>query len=58
MFKLADEFYMPFISLFTEHKNKKLLDIKKLVYAITTKDKALTIRTFDRVTKQLENIDF
>ena len=58
MFKLADEFYMPFISLFTEHENKKLLDIKKLVYAVTTKDKALTIRTFDRVTKQLENIDF
>lgn len=58
MFKLSDEFYMPFVCLFTNIKNKILIDTKKLVYAVTTKDKNLTARTFDSVTKQLENIDF
>ena len=58
MFKLSDEFYMPFVCLFTNIKNKILIDTKKLVYAVTTKDKNLTVRTFDSVTKQLENIDF
>ena len=58
MFKLADEFYMPFIELFTTHKNTKLLDTKNLVYALTTSDTGMQARTFDDVTKQLKNIDF
>ena len=58
MFKLADEFYMPFIELFTNHKNTKLLDTKNLVYALNTNDTGIQARTFDNVTKQLKNIDF
>ena len=58
MFKLADEFYTPFVELFTAHKNTKLLDTKKLVYTLTTSDTGIQVRTFDDVTKELKNIDF
>ena len=58
MFELADEFYMPFVELFTAHKNTKLLDIKNPIYAVTTTNTGIQARAFDNVTKQLENIDF
>ncbi len=58
MFALADEFYLPLISLFSEKKDQKFIETKNLVYAITTRDKCITTRIFDNVTKEIKNIDF
>ncbi len=58
MFEFADEFYVPLVSLFTNIKNKKLLKTKDLIYSITSKEKGISAKTFNSVTKQLKNIDF
>ena len=53
MFKFSDEFYMPFVGLFTNIKNKKLLNTKKLIYAIKNENNNLKLRTFCNKTKKL-----
>ena len=53
MFKFSDEFYMPFVGLFTNIKNKKFLNTKKLIYAIKNENNNLKLRTFCNKTKKL-----
>lgn len=56
LFKLTEEFFAPYISLFTNHKNQKFINEKNLIYAITTKDNSIICRTFDKAKKKINNV--
>lgn len=58
LFELADAFYEPYISLFTNKENKIFFDSKHKVYAVKKSTKGLEIRTFDEAKKTIKNIDF
>ena len=55
LFALADEFYEPYVTLFTDLKNKKFFETKQIVYAITTTQNGLNIRTFDKNKTEIQN---
>ena len=55
MFKFADEFYAPFVGLFTNIKDKNLIMEKNLIYAITTTKQGLNIRTYNKQSKKIIN---
>ncbi len=56
MFRLAEEFYMPYISLFTDKSDKQFIkpDRNSLIYAVKTENNKLITRVFDG--KQIKNI--
>lgn len=58
LFELADAFYEPYISLFTNKENKIFFDSKHKVYAVKKSTKGIEIRTFDEAKKTIKNIDF
>ncbi len=58
LFRLAEEFYNPHLSLFTNIKDKKLVETKNIIYSIQSKKKGIQIRTFDECKKMIESIDF
>lgn len=55
LFRLADEFYEPYITLFTNKENKKLIKTEDIVYAVTTAQNKLNIRTFNTETQEIIN---
>ncbi len=59
LYRIAEEFYEPFISVFSNFPNKKFFnnsDKNKLIYAIKTENKRLLTRYYDRETKEIKNI--
>lgn len=61
LFRLAEEFYMPYLTLFTDKENKKFLDIKEsqLVYSVKIEqDKNISGRIFDFKSKEIKNITY
>jgi len=57
LFQLAEEFYSPYISLFTNHKKINFFKEKdKLVYAVKTENEKLLFRTFDTEKNEISNI--
>ena len=57
LFKLAEEFYQPYMPLFTNKKDKIFIEHNnnELIYAVKTEDKKLIKRTFDLKKKIIEN---
>ena len=59
LFRLAEEFYMPYISLFTNKENKIFYKPKKdyLIYAITREgDTRLNYRIYDTYKEEIKNV--
>lgn len=57
IFKITEEVYSPYISLFTNHKNQKFINEKNLVYAIKTQGNSIIYRTFDNIENKINNIE-
>lgn len=58
LFKLAEEFYAPFVTLFTNKKDMKFADIdnNSLIYAIALNRENLNIRTYNFKQKSINNV--
>ncbi|MCD7780919.1 MAG: hypothetical protein LUH05_09650, partial [Candidatus Gastranaerophilales bacterium] len=59
LYRLAEEFYEPYICLFSNHKNKIFLKNKndnQLVYSIKSDNNKLLARCYDRKTQEIKNI--
>ncbi len=56
LFRLADEFYIPYVPLFTSHKDKTFFNAEnKLIYALTLDEKKLKIKTYDMKENKISN---
>ena len=57
LFKIAEEFYCPYISLFTNYQDTVFFENRtELVYAVKTEDNKLVFRTFDLDKKEIHNL--
>ena len=58
LFRMAEEYYSPYIMLFTEHKNCIFAETNKdkLIYSIRSDNKKLITRSFDNKAKKLETL--
>lgn len=52
-FRLAEEFYAPYVGLFTNLEDKKFLEIKELVYSVKLQNNKLRLRTYQNKTNKI-----
>lgn len=53
LFKLAEEYYTPYIGLFTNLENKNFLETKNLVYSVKLELNKLKLRTYKNKTNKI-----
>ncbi|MBQ9246107.1 hypothetical protein IJ182_07565 [bacterium] len=55
LYRLAEEFYMPYLFLFTNKENKKYINTDKneLIYAIKSNDNKAIIRSYNKTKKEI-----
>lgn len=53
LFRLAEEFYAPYVGLFTNLEDKKFLEIKELVYSVKLQNNKLRLRTYQNKTNKI-----
>ncbi len=58
MYRLAEEFYNPILTLFSNHKDVKFLNLNpnEIAYAVENRKDGLALRTFDLKNKKINNI--
>lgn len=54
LFRLAEEFYAPYVGLFTNLEDKKFLETKELVYSVKTDEESMKIRGFDQLKNEIK----